>query len=123
MAIPSYWRYISKALPNDNAIKILDDYNRFNSSKKLFVLVKGFDEASLDKADEISKKLSSLSQVESVYFDMDIDSRTKAYFSKNWYYLSSFDNSEKTFKQIKQRLKREIGSNDEWRYLYPHKYR
>lgn len=103
------WKYppvgdISKALPNDNAIKILDDYNRFNSSKKLFVLVKGFDEISLKKADKISKQLLSLSQVENVYFDTNIDSDTRAYFSKNWYYLSDFNNSVKSFDQVKQRL-------------------
>lgn len=103
------WKYppigdISKALPNDNAIKILDDYNRFNSSKKLFVLVKGFDEISLKKADKISKQLLSLSQVENVYFDTNIDNDTRAYFSKNWYYLSDFNNSVKSFDQVKQRL-------------------
>lgn len=103
------WKYppvgdISKALPNDNAIKILDDYNRFNSSKKLFVLVKGFDEISLKKADKISKQLLSLSQVENVYFDTNIDSGTRAYFSQNWYYLSDFNNSVKSFDQVKQRL-------------------
>lgn len=104
------WKYppvgdISKALPNDDAIKVLDDYNRFNSSKKLFILVKGFDDTSLDKANKISKELSSLSQVENVYFDMDIDSDTKEYFSKSWYYFSDFNGSVKSFEQVKQKLK------------------
>ncbi|MDD5358935.1 MAG: hypothetical protein PHI79_02805 [Sulfurovaceae bacterium] len=110
LGIVFLWKYppvgdISKALPNDDAIKVLDDYNRFNSSKKLFILVKGFNDASLNKANKISKELSSLSQVENVYFDMDIDSDTKEYFSKSWYYFSDFDSSVKSFEQVKQKLK------------------
>lgn len=97
---------LSKALPEDNATKILEQYSAFDSSKKLFVLVKGFDESSLERAQTITEKLSHLSSVESVLFDLsDIDPKSKAYLGDNWVYLNDFNTSVLDPKEVEEKLK------------------
>ncbi len=83
---------IAKALPSDQASGFLEEYSAFDSSRKLLVLVEGFDEESLDRAYEIKERLSHLDQVQSVYFDpSDIDPKAKEYLANNWFYLSDFN--------------------------------
>ena len=41
---------IVKILPNDEATRMLTLYNQFDSSKKLFIMVPGFEAESLEKA-------------------------------------------------------------------------
>jgi predicted exporter len=96
---------ISKALPDDNATQILSLYNQFDSSKKLLVLIHGFEPESLNKAYAIKEKLSTLSEVESVYFDAsDIDPRARKYLGESWYYLSDFNSTVLDRDAVKKRL-------------------
>lgn len=96
---------ISKALPKDNATGILSLYNQFDSSKKLLVLVEGFTPESLEKAHAIKAKLSTLSQVENVYFGAsDIAPEVRKYLAANWYYLSDFNATTLTEDEISNRL-------------------
>lgn len=97
---------LSKALPEDNATKILEQYGAFDSSKKLFVLVKGFDPKSLERAQSIAEKLSTLSEVESVLFDLsDIDPKSQAYLASNWLYLNDFNTSVLSPQEVESKLK------------------
>ncbi|MDD2829448.1 MAG: hypothetical protein PHW18_07745 [Sulfuricurvum sp.] len=97
---------LSKALPEDNATKILEQYGAFDSSKKLFVLVKGFDAKSLEHAYAIKEKLSHLSQVESVLFDLgDIAPESQEYLATNWLYLNDFNASEVSSQEVELKLK------------------
>jgi predicted exporter len=96
---------ISKALPDDNATAVLSLYNRFDSSKKLLVLINGFDSESLRRAQAIKEQLSKLSEVESVYFDVsDIDPRAKRYLGDAWYYLSDFNSTVLSREVVKKKL-------------------
>jgi len=96
---------IVKALPDDNATKILSLYNQFDSSKKLLVLINGFEPESLQKANSIKEKLSKLGEVESVYFDpSDIDPRARKYLGESWYYLSDFNSTVLGRDEVKKRL-------------------
>jgi uncharacterized protein len=96
---------LSKALPEDNATKILEQYGAFESSKKLFVLVKGFDATSLERAQAIAQKLSRLSSVEGVLFDLSaIDPKAQAYLGTNWLYLNDFNTSVLTPKEVEDKL-------------------
>ncbi len=96
---------IVKALPDDNATEILSLYNQFDSSKKLLVLIHGFEPESLTKANEIKEKLSNLKEVESVYFDAsDIPERAKMYLGNSWYYLSDFNSTPLSRNEVKTRL-------------------
>ncbi|MGA9047285.1 hypothetical protein [Sulfuricurvum sp.] len=96
---------IAKALPDDNATQTLSLYNQFDSSKKLLVLIHGFEPESLDKAYAIKEKLSTLTQVESVYFDAsDIPLHARKYLGDSWYYLSDFNNTALSRDEVKQKL-------------------
>ncbi|HEX5670481.1 MAG TPA: hypothetical protein VFX66_03005, partial [Sulfuricurvum sp.] len=96
---------IVKALPDDNATEILSLYNQFDSSKKLLVLIHGFEPESLTKANEIKEKLSNLKEVESVYFDAsDIPERAKMYLGNSWYYLSDFNSTPLSRDEVKTKL-------------------
>jgi predicted exporter len=103
---------IAKALPSDQASGVLEEYSAFDSSRKLLVLVEGFDGESLDRAYEIKERLSHLDQVQSVYFDpSDIDPKAKEYLANNWFYLSDFNTTipERTgLKSKLQELKNEM---------------
>lgn len=97
---------LSKALPDDNATKILEQYGAFDSSKKLFVLVKGFDPQSLERAQSIAEKLSHLSQVESLLFDLsNIDPKAQEYLATNWLYLNDFNTTALTPNEVEFKLK------------------
>lgn len=96
---------ISKALPEDNATKTLSQYGRFDASKKLFVLVKGFEPQSMTQAQEIKEKLSKLNEVESVLFDLsDIDPKVQEYLGANWFYLSDFNTTRLSDEIVKEKL-------------------
>lgn len=105
---------ISKALPDDNATEILSLYNQFDSSKKLLVLINGFEPESLHKAHAIKEKLLKLSEVESVYFDpSDIDPRARRYLGESWYYLSDFNSTVLDRDEVKKRLEALVASMQE----------
>ena len=72
----------------------------------MFVLVNGFDEQSLKRAYEVTEKLSHLSSIESVLFDLsDIDPKSKAYLEDNWVYLNDFNTSVLRPKEVEEKLK------------------
>lgn len=96
---------LSKALPEDSATKILERYGSFDSSKKLFVLVRGFEPQSLERAQEIAQKLASLKEVESVLFDLgNMDPVATEYLGRNWFYLSDFNATALGAQEVHQRL-------------------
>lgn len=96
---------IIKILPDDNATRTLALYNRFDSSKKLFVLVRGFEGESLEKATKIQAILEKQKSVESVFFSVtDISPRVQNYLADNYYYLSDFNAAPLTSAAISQRL-------------------
>ncbi len=106
----SLWLYppdsdISKALPQDKTTQALDDYNLFEGSKKLFVLIPGINEASLKKANEIKKRLLQASQVSSIYFNnSDISQKAMDYIASNWYYLADFKATPLTQEDVQKRV-------------------
>lgn len=96
---------IVKILPDDNATRTLSLSNRFDSSKKLFVLVRGFEEKSLEKAAKIQAILEKQKSVESVFFNVtDISPRVQSYLADNHYYLSDFNTTPFSSEGIGQRL-------------------
>ncbi|MBN2768619.1 MAG: hypothetical protein JXQ68_05910 [Campylobacterales bacterium] len=116
----SLWLYppdsdISKALPQDETTKALDDYNLFGGSKKLFVLIKGVNEDSLKKANAIKKKLLNASQITDIYFNgSDIPQKALDYIEENWYYLADFKTqpiSQEDVEKKIQNLAQELSSN------------
>lgn len=111
----SLWLYppdsdISKALPQDETTKALDDYNLFEGSKKLFVLIPEINEESLKKANEIKKRLLRVSQVSSIYFNSsDISQNAMDYITSNWYYLADFKETPLTQEDVKKRVETMAG--------------
>ncbi|GEM_PF-1143449 len=96
---------IIKILPDDNATRTLTLYNKFESSKKLFVLVHGFEEDSLEKATRIKAILERQKSVESVFFNVtDVSPRVQSYLADNYYYLSDFNATPLSSQSIQQRL-------------------
>ena len=95
--------------------KILDDYNLFKGSKKLFILVRGINKKSLKEVNEIKKKLLKKSQISSIYFnDSDIDPETIEYITSNWYYLSDFNTIPLSQKDVQKKvdmIAQELSSN------------
>lgn len=96
---------IIKILPDDDATRTLSLYNRFDSSKKLFVLVRGFGGESLDKATQIQAVLKKQKSVESVFFNVtDVSPRVQSYLADNRYYLNDFNATSLSSEGIHQRL-------------------
>lgn len=96
---------IIKILPDDNATRTLSLYNTFESSKKLFVLVRGFEGKSLEKANRIKAILERQKSVENVFFNVtDISPRVQSYLADNYYYLSDFNATHLSGQSIQQRL-------------------
>lgn len=97
---------IVKILPDDNATRTLSLSNRFDSSKKLFVLVRGFEEESLEKAARIQAILEKQESVGNVFFNVtDISPGVQSYLADNHYYLSDFNAAPLSSEVIGQRLK------------------
>jgi len=97
---------IIKILPDDNATRTLTLYNKFESSKKLFVMVRGFEAESLEKANRIKALLEKQKSVESVFFNVtDISPEVQRYLGDNYYYLSDFNATLLSSQTIQQRLK------------------
>ncbi len=96
---------IVKILPEDEATRTLSLYNRFESSKKLFVMVRGFDEESLRKANEIKTLLEAQSTVENVFFNItDLSPKVQRYLGDNYHYLSDFNDTALSPETIRARL-------------------
>lgn len=94
-----------KALPDDNATRLLSTCNKFEASKKLFILVKGFDAKSLEKTNKIKNEISKIKGVERVFFSLaDLDQNTIRYLSKNRLYLSDFNSTKLSIEDIEQKL-------------------
>ena len=96
---------IVKILPNDEAAKTLNLYNHFGSSKKLFIMVPGFEATSLAKATKIKAILEKLPTVENVFFNItDISPRVQHYLTDNYYYLSDFNATVLSDEVIRHKL-------------------
>ncbi len=96
---------ISKALPQDKSAQILNDYNKFDSTKKLFVIVNGLDEVSKKRAIDIKSKLKKIDGVKSVFLDIeDIDKDSTNYLAKSWYYLSDFNSTRLSKVEIEKKI-------------------
>lgn len=96
---------IIKILPNDEASRTLTLYNHFESSKKLFIMIPGFEAKSLDKATKIKAILEKLPTVENVFFNItDISPEVQHYLADNYYYLSDFNATVLSNETIRHKL-------------------
>ena len=103
---------IVKILPNDEATRMLTLYNQFDSSKKLFIMVPGFEAQSLEKASKIKAAIEKLPTVENVFFNItDISPEVEHYLADNYYYLSDFNATLLSNELIHKKVQEQVAAS------------